>query len=139
MEIGSLSRMDAGAPIVSVNPSSQQGQGSASQETGTLAVARAVEKEVQIQESKGETTQPQQRHLLPTEEELKTMSAAMNRFVQMLSADLQFEVHSQSKQLMVRFVDVRQNKILKEFPSKEFLDMVSSIRDYVGVLVDKKI
>ena len=139
MEIGSLSRMDAGAPIVSVNPSSQQGQGSASQETGTLAVARTVEKEVQIQEVKGEAMQPQQRHLLPTEEELKTMSVAMNRFVQMLNADLQFEVHSQSKQLMVRFVDVRQNKVLKEFPSKDFLDMISSIRDYVGVLVDKKI
>lgn len=138
MEIGSLSRMDAGAPIVSANPSSQQGQGSASQETGTLAVARAVEKEVQLQEAKGEITQPQ-RHLMPTEEELKTMSAAMNRFVQMLNADLQFEVHSQTKQLMVKFVDVKQNKVLKEFPSKEFLDMVASIRDYVGVLVDKKI
>ena len=138
MEIGSLSRMDAGAPIVSANPSSQQGQGSASQETGALAVARAVEKEVQIQEVKGEAAQPQ-RHLLPTEEELKTMSAAMNRFVQMLNADLQFEVHSQTKQLMVKFVDVKQNKVLKEFPSKEFLDMVASIRDYVGVLVDKKI
>ena len=136
MEIGSLSRMDAGAPIVSVNPSSQQGQGSASQEMGTLAVARAVEKEVQIQEAK----QPQQqRQLMPSEEELKTMSAAMNRFVQMLNADLQFEVHSQTKQLMVKFVDVKQNKVLKEFPSKEFLDMVASIRDYVGVLVDKKI
>lgn len=136
MEIGSLTRMDAGAPIASVNPSSQQGQGSASQEMGTLAVARAVEKEVQIQEAK----QPQQqRQLMPSEEELKTMSAAMNRFVQMLNADLQFEVHSQTKQLMVKFVDVKQNKVLKEFPSKEFLDMVASIRDYVGVLVDKKI
>ena len=139
MEIGSLSRMDAGAPIVSVNPSSQQGQGSASQETGTLAVARAVEKDVQIQEAKGDIAQPQQRHFLPTEEELKTMSAAMNRFVQMLNSDLQFEVHSESQQLMVKFVDVRQNRVLKEFPSKEFLDMISSIRDYVGVLVDKKI
>lgn len=138
MEIGSLSRMDAGAPIVSVNPSSQQGQGSASQETGTLAVARAVEKEVQIQEAKGQASQSQ-RQLMPSEEELKTMSAAMNRFVQMLNADLQFEVHSQTKQLMVKFVDVKQNKVLKEFPSKEFLDMVASIRDYVGVLVDKKI
>ena len=136
MEIGSLTRMDAGAPIAPVNPSSQQGQGSASQEMGTLAVARAVEKEVQIQEAK----QPQQqRQLMPSEEELKTMSAAMNRFVQMLNADLQFEVHSQTKQLMVKFVDVKQNKVLKEFPSKEFLDMVASIRDYVGVLVDKKI
>ena len=136
MEIGSLTRMDAGAPIVSANPSSQQGQGSASQEMGTLAVARAVEKEVQVQEAK----QPQQqRQLMPSEEELKTMSAAMNRFVQMLNADLQFEVHSQTKQLMVKFVDVKQNKVLKEFPSKEFLDMVASIRDYVGVLVDKKI
>lgn len=136
MEIGSLSRMDAGAPIVSANPSSQQGQGSASQEMGALAVARAVEKEVQVQEAK----QPQQqRQLMPSEEELKTMSAAMNRFVQMLNADLQFEVHSQTKQLMVKFVDVKQNKVLKEFPSKEFLDMVASIRDYVGVLVDKKI
>lgn len=138
MEIASLTRTDAGAAMAPVSPAAGQGQGTAPAETGALTAARAVEKQTQQQE----TQQPQQQKahpLMPTEEELKTMSAAMNRFVQLMNADLQFEVHTKTNRLMIKFVDTKENQVLKEFPPKDFLDMVASIRDYVGFVVDKKI
>jgi len=72
-------------------------------------------------------------------EELQQMTAAMNQFLQMSNPDMQFAVHEKTDQLMVQFVDTKSGQVLKEFPSHEFLDTVASIRDYVGLLLDKKI
>ena len=78
-------------------------------------------------------------HFLPTAEELKTMSYAMNRFVEMLTSDLKFEVHDKTHEIMVKFVNTKTGEVLKEYPPKEYLDMIARIRDYVGMMIDKKI
>ncbi|SDG16985.1 flagellar protein FlaG [Desulfosporosinus hippei DSM 8344] len=67
------------------------------------------------------------------------MTEAMNKFIQAMDANIQFEVHEKTNQLMVQVVDRANNKVLKEFPSSEFLDTMAAIRDYVGILLDKKI
>ncbi|AFQ45763.1 flagellar protein FlaG [Desulfosporosinus meridiei] len=67
------------------------------------------------------------------------MTEAVNKFIQAMDADIQFEVHEKTNQLMVQVVDRANNKVLKEFPSSEFLDTMAAIRDYVGILLDKKI
>jgi len=71
--------------------------------------------------------------------DLTQMTEAMNRFVQAMDATIHFKVHEKSNQLMVQVVDQTNNKVLKEFPSSEFLDTMAAIRDYVGILLDKKI
>lgn len=71
--------------------------------------------------------------------DLTQMTEAMNKFVQAMDVNIRFMVHEKSKQLMVQVVDQTNNKVLKEFPSSEFLDTMAAIRDYVGILLDKKI
>lgn len=83
----------------------------------------AKEKEGQLQLSK---------------EDAKNITEEMNKFFQMINADLQFALHDKTKTLMVQVVDAKENKVLKEFPSHELLDTIARIRDYVGVLLDKK-
>lgn len=76
----------------------------------------------------------------PTDlKELTQMAEAMNKFVQAMEANIRFKVHERSNQLMVQVVDVANDIVLKEFPSSEFLDTVAAIRDYVGILLDKRI
>lgn len=70
---------------------------------------------------------------------LTQMTEAMNKFVQAIDANIRFKVHEKSNQLMVQVVDQVKNIVLKEFPSSEFLDTIAAIRDYVGILLDKKI
>ena len=67
------------------------------------------------------------------------MTDAMNKFVQAMNANIRFKIHEKSNELMVQIVDPSNNQVLKEFPSSEFLDTVAAIRDYVGILLDKKI
>ena len=76
----------------------------------------------------------------PTDlKELTQMAEAMNKFVQAMDANIRFKVHEKSNQLMVQVIDQANNIVLKEFPSSEFLDTVAAIRDYVGILLDKRI
>lgn len=74
-----------------------------------------------------------------TSDDVRVMTEALNKFMQALEADLQFAMHDKTQQLMVRLVDTKDHKVLKEFPSSEFLDVIAKIRDYVGALLDKKV
>ncbi|AET70301.1 flagellar protein FlaG [Desulfosporosinus orientis DSM 765] len=75
----------------------------------------------------------------PALEDVSQMTEAMNKFVQAINTNIRFKVHEKSNQLMVQVIDLANNTVLKEFPSEEFLDTVAAIRDYVGILLDKKI
>ncbi len=67
------------------------------------------------------------------------MTEAMNQFIKAMDASIRFTVHQKTNELMVQVVDQTTNKVIKEFPSHEFLDTMAAIRDYVGILLDKKI
>ncbi|EHQ91626.1 flagellar protein FlaG [Desulfosporosinus youngiae] len=64
---------------------------------------------------------------------------ALNKIFAFMDANIRFEIHEKTGQLMVQIYDQENDKVLKEFPPSEFLDTVASIRDYVGILLDKKI
>lgn len=73
-----------------------------------------------------------------SKENIKNLTYEMNRFLEMINSDIQFSLHEKTQRLIVRVVDTRDNKILKEFPPHEMLDTLARIRDYVGLLLDKK-
>ena len=150
MEIGSLTRMDAGATVVPASSAGTQQQGTVQQgnaqqdtqkkasEAPTAAVAGSVPKQDITTDAKAVKIEMKPLEFLPSAEELKTMSYAMNRFVEMLTADLKFEVHEKTHEIMVKFVNTKTGEVLKEYPPKEYLDMIARIRDYVGIMIDKK-
>ena len=70
--------------------------------------------------------------------ELKKITAAMNQFVETMDTNIRFKFHEKTKELMVQVVDQSNNKVLKEIPSKEFLDTIAVIRSVVGMMLDKK-
>ncbi|SHH67053.1 flagellar protein FlaG [Desulfosporosinus lacus DSM 15449] len=72
-------------------------------------------------------------------QELTQKTEAMNKFVKAMDTNIHFKIHEGTNQLMVQVVDQESNKVLKEFPPTEFLDTIAAIRDYVGILLDKKI
>jgi flagellar protein FlaG len=73
-----------------------------------------------------------------TKEELLPMTQEMNKFFQYLNADIRFEFHARTNRLMVKVVDTKTDKVLREFPPHELLDKIANFREYVGVLLDKK-
>ena len=151
MEIGSLTRMDAGATVVPASSAGTQQQGTVQQGSAQQQEAPRKTSDAQAvvaalaptmdgaSEQKADKIAMKPLHFLPTAEELKTMSYAMNRFVEMLTSDLKFEVHDKTHEIMVKFVNTKTGEVLKEYPPKEYLDMIARIRDYVGMLIATKI
>ena len=72
-------------------------------------------------------------------EELVEMNAALNKFLQIINSDIQFALHEKTQRLMVQVVDVKEQKVLREFPAHELLDTMAKIREYVGAILDKKV
>ncbi len=73
-----------------------------------------------------------------TRTDVKNISQELNHFMELINADIRFKIHDGTKQLIVQVVDMQQQKVLKQFPPEELLDTMARIRDYVGVLLDKK-
>lgn len=73
-----------------------------------------------------------------TNKELGKLNVEMNKFLELINSDIKFVMHEKTHKLMVQVVDVRENKVLKEFPPHEMLDTLARISDYVGLLLDKK-
>lgn len=63
---------------------------------------------------------------------------SLNKFMDLMTADIRFTMHEKSNRLMVQLVSEKDQTVLREYPSKEFLDMIANIREFVGVLTDKK-
>lgn len=75
----------------------------------------------------------------PSVKELECVTEELNQFMESMNTNIGFALHTKTKTLMVQVEDNKTHKILKEFPAHELLDMVSRIRDCVGVFLDKKI
>ncbi len=76
--------------------------------------------------------------IINDDHEMASITEALNKFMAQWNADLQFSLHKDTGELMVKFVDLKHNKVLKEFPPEEYLDMIANIRKYIGTMVDKK-
>lgn len=82
--------------------------------------------------------QPRTKAQTVSEQDTAKTTEDLNKIMQLLNADLQFEIHEETQRMMVRLVDTKTDKVLKEFPPHELLDTLAAIKEYIGVLLDKK-
>jgi flagellar protein FlaG len=73
------------------------------------------------------------------ENKMNAITEILNKFMAQFSADAQFFWHKDASIISVKFVDLKNNKVLKEFPPEEYLEMIANIRKYIGAIVDEKI
>ena len=70
---------------------------------------------------------------------METVTDGLNDFMQSLNTNLKFVLHQKTDTLMVQIVDIKSQKVLREAPPKEILDVVAKIHDLIGALIDQKI
>jgi len=59
--------------------------------------------------------------------------------VPLYDRQLRFEVNRQLDEVVVKVIDTRTDKVIKEIPPKEIQRLEARIREAVGLLIDKKI
>lgn len=98
-----------------------------------------IQKENTVKDTKEESERKSNINQEMSHEEVRNVSAEMNKFMRMLNSNIRFVVHEKTNTRMVQVVDNKDNTVLKEFPSHELLDIKAKIREYVGILLDKHI
>ena len=105
-------------------------------DTATVAVRAKIEED----KSKVESIDKNKKNNKKMEkDEMLKINGALNGFMDAINSDLHFVIHDKTKELMMRVVDRRDNKVVKEIPTHEMLDVIANIREYVGSLLDKKV
>ena len=94
--------------------------------------AQAAEAKQKIAESSNQDKDGKEKEVVENTVE------SLNKFMDLMTADIRFSMHQKSNRLMVQLVSAKDQTVLREYPSKEFLDMIANIREFVGILTDKK-
>lgn len=71
-------------------------------------------------------------------EELVKTVQAMNEFLNPSHTSVKFELHEKLNEYYVTIVDDSTQEVVREIPSKKFLDMYAAMTEFVGLMVDKK-
>ena len=73
-----------------------------------------------------------------TAEQLDEAADAMTELSLLRNTSLSFERHEKLDRTMVKVIDQQTDEVIKEIPPEEFLDMISSMLEFAGILIDKK-
>ena len=75
-------------------------------------------------------------HKLPEEAFINAIEKANH--ITSGTAECQFSVHKDTKQIMLKLVDSTTKEVIREIPAEKILDMVANMCKLAGVFVDEK-
>ena len=108
----------------------------------TTASVTNVQAEEEKAGSEGNGSQQQQEKMDPqtpeTPEHLKKMIAEMNRKINNSNEEAVFGVHEKTNRIMIKILNKDTKEVIKEFPPEKTLDMIASIWEMAGILVDER-
>jgi len=62
----------------------------------------------------------------------------LNKFVETDNITVEYDIHPQFKDIMVKIIDKKTGDVITEVPPKKILDMVAKMCELAGVIFDKK-
>lgn len=71
-------------------------------------------------------------------EDLESAVEDSNQLIFHDNEQFKFEIHERTNRIMVKLVNTETDEIIKEIPPEKILDLVASIWDLVGILVDER-
>ncbi len=108
----------------------------------TTAAVTKIQLEEEKPDSECNGSGQQQEEMEPqtpeTPEHLKKMIAEMNRKISNSNEEAVFGVHERTNRIMIKILDKDTKEVIKEFPPEKTLDMIASIWEMAGILVDEK-
>lgn len=98
----------------------------------------ALEKLSGSQETKQTPAQAQRDNFEKNEEILEEAVDKLNKTAVIFDRSIRFQVHEKTHRTMVSVVDIINDKVIRQIPHEEVLDLVSKMDDYLGMIFDKK-
>jgi flagellar protein FlaG len=95
-----------------------------------------VEKTNKLSEERQSIINDQDKNKL--KKELQKLTEELNKALNPLNTTLKFHFNDKIDELMVKVVDTKDNRVIREYPPKEALELMEKMREVVGLLFDKK-
>jgi flagellar protein FlaG len=70
--------------------------------------------------------------------ELQKIVEELNKALNPLNTTLKFKFNDKVDELTVSVIDTKSDKVIREYPPKEALELMEKMREIVGLLFDKK-
>jgi flagellar protein FlaG len=122
-----VSRVDGGTVV---NQASVSAEKTAPATEVSVAQVQAIQEKVQ---QKADNEQQ-----LPADK-AKQVTDSMNTFLESANTQLRFKFHEKLNEYYVTIVDSKTDEVIREIPSKKLMDIHAAMREFVGLLVDRKI
>ncbi|PIC73006.1 flagellar biosynthesis protein FlaG [Sporosarcina sp. P26b] len=85
-----------------------------------------------------EQATPEQKAEL-SKSEAKKLTEGMNKFLDSVNVQLRFKFHEKLNEYYVTIIDPETEEVIREIPPKKLLDIHAAMKDFIGLLIDKKI
>lgn len=128
--------MEVSSVKPSVSTVHQQKDNSVSTGQKNAQVVGDAQNSIASQKSMSDSTDQKAVQKPTIQEEVNKINKALQ---ELFDTDIQFSLHEETKTLMVQVVDLKDKKVIKEFPPHEFLDTMARIREYIGILLDARV
>jgi len=110
-------------------------------QTGTVVDSVASYKDVEMVseiQAIRDNEQAAEQQALPLEK-AKQLTESMNNFLESTNTQLRFKFHDQLHEYYVTIVNSKTDEVVREIPSKKLMDMHAAMREFLGLLIDRKI
>ena len=71
-------------------------------------------------------------------QELTELAAKLNDEIAPLSNDIRFGFSDEIGQMMVNIIDANTGEVIRQFPTKEAIEIMTKMKELIGMLFDKK-
>ena len=109
--------------------------------TVPVAKEKTLDNNMQERKPQKETVREEELHELKSHIDKEALEEAVknsNRIIFKDDRRFEFKVHEGTGRMMVKLVDNETDEVIKEIPPEKILDLVASIWDLVGILVDER-
>lgn len=97
------------------------------------------EKVTELSNSEKNMTKPHKENQEETHEKLQEAVDKINKTAVIFDRSLRFQIHEKTHRTMVSVIDIVKDKVIREIPPKEVLDLLAKMQDYIGLIFDKKV
>ncbi len=99
--------------------------------------ALTEEQKAQLAKESVEKT-PKEKFSQKKEENVDEAVDKLNKAAQVFDRSIRFQVHKKTNRTMVSVVDTTTDKVIRQIPNEEVLNLVAKMDDYMGLIFDKK-
>jgi len=105
--------------------------------TDLQITSQSADKTAQAKLTAKEDSEKKKKNEMSKEEATK-MTDALNQMMEKMQFDVKFHYYDKIDQMAVQLVDQKTNKVLKEFPPKDMIKMLTNLHNWIGIILDKK-